>query len=93
MTTRDEILTKALEDQYMVDCIHPPDSLIACNCCIARRDVIRAALEAAAKLEAEAIQPFKLRNSADCIHRWEHHVWEAGKEYCPMCGTVIERRK
>ena len=24
----------------------------------------------------------------DCDHRWEPHLWETGRAYCPSCGSL-----
>lgn len=48
--TREQIYKAELEKQYAADCVHPRDSLVACDCCIARRFRLSAALEAAAKV-------------------------------------------
>jgi len=23
-----------------------------------------------------------------CVHRWEPHLWETGRAYCPRCGSL-----
>lgn len=29
-------------------------------------------------------------NASECRHRWEFHIWEVGRAYCPACGSFAE---
>lgn len=29
--------------------------------------------------------------SRPCEHRWEVHLWERGRAYCPDCGSFADR--
>ena len=30
----------------------------------------------------------KLVEPMECEHRWEPHLWETGRAYCPRCGSL-----
>ena len=37
------------------------------------------------------VQPSLLAFHVDpmgCDHRWEPHLWETGRAYCPRCGSI-----
>jgi hypothetical protein len=38
--------------------------------------------------EVREIRPFGHDDPATCDHRWELHLWEQGKEYCPYCASM-----
>ena len=29
-----------------------------------------------------------LAEPMECEHRWEPHLWETGRAYCPRCGSL-----
>lgn len=33
----------------------------------------------------------RLAEPSKCSHEWEHHLWEPGTAYCPLCGSFAEK--
>ncbi len=40
------------------------------------------------KERLRVLRPFEKGDPANCPHRWERHLWEQGKDYCPACAAI-----